>query len=178
MFDLAIDPKLSKEDFYVELLEQITAVISGQSNWMTNLANASAVIYHSMRALEHFQRKPINWAGFYLTMEEGKLLLGPFQGKVACTEIKFGHGVCGAAASERVTQVVKDVHAFPGHIACDSASNSEIVVPMILDNRLIGVLDIDCEQVEGFDDRDRAGLEAIVDVLVKGCSWPNVSIFM
>lgn len=101
---------------------------------MTNLANVAALIYHGLHSLEEHKAKPVNWAGFYVTdpTNDQKLILGPFQGKVACTEIQFGKGVCGAAATTQQTQVVKNVHEFPSHIACDSASNSEIVVPLIL----------------------------------------------
>ncbi|KAI8142581.1 GAF domain-like protein [Fennellomyces sp. T-0311] len=171
----AYDPSASKEQFYGELLEEIKAIVEGQKNWVTNLANASAVIYHGLRSLEHFQRKPINWAGFYLIdcSNANKLILGPFQGKVACTEIAVGKGVCGTAAEVKQTQVIMDVHAFPGHIACDSASNSEIVVPMLLGDRVIGVLDIDCEEKEGFSQEDRVGLEAVAKVLVESSEWPQ-----
>ncbi|KAG2228023.1 hypothetical protein INT45_012047 [Circinella minor] len=167
------DPLTPKGSFYNELLEETQAIVEGQKNWVTNLANASAVIYHGLRSLQHFQEKPINWAGFYIIdkNDSNKLILGPFQGKVACTEIALGKGVCGTAAQLMQTQVIKDVHAFPGHIACDSASNSEIVVPMVLDGHVIGVLDIDCEKVEGFSEEDRVGLEAIVEVLIKSSEW-------
>ncbi|KAI7879699.1 GAF domain-like protein [Lichtheimia hyalospora FSU 10163] len=175
MFDIQpnSNPLQPRDQFYNDLLEQIKAIVEGQRNWVTNLANASAVIYHELRSLEHFQSKPINWAGFYLVdpTNAEKLILGPFQGKLACTEIPFGKGVCGAAAATQQTQVIKDVHQFPGHIACDSASNSEIVVPMLLNGKIIGVLDIDCEKTEGFNDQDRVGLEAIVKVLVESCEW-------
>ncbi|KAI9310240.1 GAF domain-like protein [Dichotomocladium elegans] len=167
------NPSLPKDQFYADLLEVIKAITEDQTNWVTNLANASAVIYHELRSLAHFQEKPINWAGFYVTdpKDSKKLILGPFQGKVACTVIPFGKGVCGAAAQSRETQLVSDVHQFPGHIACDSASQSEIVIPMVADNRVIGVLDIDCEETDGFDEQDRAGLQAIVKVLVERCEW-------
>ncbi|KAG0238715.1 hypothetical protein BGW42_002581 [Actinomortierella wolfii] len=164
----------TKEEFYTELKEQIEAVVVGQRNWVTNLANASALIYHGLRQVTG---KPINWAGFYLldpTQETPSLILGPFQGKVACTEIRFGRGVCGTAAQLNKTQLVKDVHAFPGHIACDSASYSEIVVPLELDGRVIGVLDLDCEVVEGFDKVDQEGLEAVAKILVNACDWRGV----
>ncbi|CAO3567928.1 unnamed protein product [Mortierella alpina] len=173
---------------YEDLELQIQGVVDGQRNWVTNLANASALIYHGLRAVT---AKPINWAGFYVldkdaatsssasTAAEAQpkkdaLILGPFQGKVACTNIVFGRGVCGTAAAENKTLVVKDVHDFPGHIACDSASNSEIVVPLELNGRVIGVLDLDCEVTEGFDEVDQAGLEAVAKILVKACDWRGV----
>ncbi|KAG0262596.1 hypothetical protein DFQ27_002265 [Actinomortierella ambigua] len=164
----------SKEEFYSELKEQIEAIVVGQRNWVTNLANASALIYHGLRQVT---AKPINWAGFYLldpTQATPSLILGPFQGKVACTEIRFGRGVCGTAAQQNKTQLVKDVHSFPGHIACDSASNSEIVVPLDLNGRVIGVLDLDCEVVEGFDEVDQEGLEAVAKILVEACDWRSI----
>ncbi|KAG0042787.1 hypothetical protein BGZ83_012189 [Gryganskiella cystojenkinii] len=174
-----------KAEFYHDLEEQIQGVVYEQRNWITNLANASALIYHGLRAVTN---KPINWAGFYVldqttsslsssTTAERKdaLILGPFQGKVACTNIAFGRGVCGTAAAEKRTLLVKDVHEFPGHIACDSASNSEIVVPLILDGRVIGVLDLDCEVTEGFDEVDQAGLEVVAKILVESCDWRGVA---
>ncbi|KAL1935186.1 hypothetical protein VTP01DRAFT_4326 [Rhizomucor pusillus] len=171
---LNTDSSMTKEAFYPDLKDEIKAIVEGQRYWVTNLANASAVIYHGLRLLEHFQKKPINWVGFYIVnpQDANKLILGPFQGKVACTEIAFGKGVCGTGAATRQTQVIKDVHQFPGHIACDSASKSEIVVPMIYNDKVIGVLDIDCEETEGFDETDRIGLEAIVSILIDSCEWP------
>ncbi|KAF9204075.1 hypothetical protein BGZ49_005721 [Haplosporangium sp. Z 27] len=164
----------NKAEFYKDLEPQIQAVVDGQRNWVTNLANTSAVIYHGLREVTG---KPINWVGFYVLDQSASkeaLILGPFQGKIACTNIVFGRGVCGTAASEKKTLLVKDVHEFPGHIACDSASNSEIVIPLILDGRVIGVLDLDCEVVEGFDEVDQAGLEAVAKVLVGACDWRGV----
>ncbi|KAF9947711.1 hypothetical protein BGZ70_002544 [Mortierella alpina] len=175
----------SKAEFYEDLESQIQGIVDGQLNWVTNLANASALIYHGLRAVT---AKPINWAGFYVLDKDAAtssststaaetqpkkdaLILGPFQGKVACTNIVFGRGVCGTAAAENRTLVVKDVHDFPGHIACDSASSSEIVVPLELNGRVIGVLDLDCEVTEGFDEVDQAGLEAVAKILVKACDW-------
>ncbi|KAG0336187.1 hypothetical protein BG004_008167 [Podila humilis] len=172
----------NKAEFYQDLVEQVQAVIEGQRNWVTNLANTSALIYHGLRAVTG---KPINWVGFYVldqdqptptiaTPKKATLILGPFQGKVACTSIQFGRGVCGTAAEESRTLLVKDVHEFPGHIACDAASNSEIVVPLVLSGRVIGVLDLDCEVVEGFDEVDQAGLEKVTKILVEACDWRGV----
>ena len=114
----------------------------------------------------------INWAGFYL-YKNGELVLGPFQGKVACTHIKIGKGVCGTAAKESQTQLVKNVHKFPGHIACDSESNSEIVIPIIKNNNLIGVLDIDSPKLSRFDEADKKFLEEYVNIIEKYIEFPN-----
>ena len=119
---------------YPLLTAQLEALLSGERDFIANAAQFSAFVYHELEGL--------NWAGFYLVKDD-ELVLGPFQGKVACVRIAFGRGVCGAAAASRQTQRVEDVHAFPGHIACDSASNSELVVPLIKEGRLIGVLDLD-----------------------------------
>jgi GAF domain-containing protein len=125
---------------------------------LANAANLSALLYHSLPDL--------NWAGFYL-LRAGELVLGPFQGKVACVRIPLGQGVCGTAAQRRETIVVPDVHAFPGHIACDAASRSEIVLPLLHNGRLSGVLDLDSPIPERFDRDDAAGLEALVDLFLR-----------
>jgi len=141
---------------YRLLTEQLRALTDGVENTVTNLANAAALLYHSL--------DNINWAGFYL-LDGDRLLLGPFQGKPACTVIPVGKGVCGTAAAEGRTQLVADVHAFPGHIACDSASNSEIVVPLFKDGAVAGVLDIDSPVLSRFTEADREGLEAFAALL-------------
>ena len=141
---------------YTRLNEQLAALVHGVPHRIANLSNAAALLYNTLPDL--------NWAGFYL-MESGLLVLGPFQGKPACIEIQVGRGVCGTAAAEDRTQLVYDVHQFPGHIACDSASNSEIVVPIHGDGRIVGVLDIDSPRVGRFTEEDRVGLEAFVRVL-------------
>lgn len=141
---------------YLDLCESLSAVIDGVPHRIANLANASALLWEAMADL--------NWAGFYL-MENGRLVLGPFQGKVACVEIEVGKGVCGTAVLEKKTQLVPDVHAFSGHIACDSASNSEIVVPLFREGEVVGVLDIDSPLFNRFDERDRDGLEAFARIL-------------
>ncbi|RUS19478.1 GAF domain-like protein [Jimgerdemannia flammicorona] len=168
------DSNIPRPKFYAELVEQAKSLVEGQRNWVTNLSNISALVYHGLRSLERAKTKPVNWAGFYFAdpKDPTTLILGPFQGKIACTVIPFGKGVCGAAAATKQTQLVRDVHAFPGHIACDSASNSEIVVPLVLPSgRVIGVLDIDNEAIEGFDEDDKVGLEALVTVIVEGSDW-------
>ena len=141
---------------YKELIAQVDALTAGVPHKIANLANAAAAIWEAM--------EKINWAGFYL-MERGKLVLGPFQGKPACIEIAVGKGVCGTAVAERKTQLVEDVHRFPGHIACDSASNSEIVVPIYEKGEIFGVLDIDSPYYARFSTEDQAGLEELVRVL-------------
>ena len=141
---------------YKELIMQVDALTAGVPHLVANLANVSAAIWQEMDR--------INWAGFYL-MEGGKLVLGPFQGKPACIEIAVGKGVCGTAVAERKTQLVEDVHQFPGHIACDSASNSEIVVPIYKNGAVFGVLDIDSPYYARFTAEDQAGMEELVRVL-------------
>ena len=141
---------------YKELTAQIHALTQGVPHKIANFANASAAIWQAMDR--------INWAGFYF-MEQGKLVLGPFQGKPACIEIPVGKGVCGTAVQECRTILVEDVHQFPGHIACDSASNSEIVVPIFHNGEIFGVLDIDSPYYARFTAEDQAGLEALVRIL-------------
>ena len=141
---------------YKELCAELGALIDGVEHTVANLANASALIFDRMDNL--------NWAGFYLYDGE-KLVLNAFQGKPACIEIPMGRGVCGTAAARRETIVVPDVHKFEGHIACDSASQSEIVIPIVIDGDLFGVLDIDSPHTDRFDGEDKDGLEAFVNVL-------------
>ncbi len=150
--------------FYAQLHTELAAYIVNERDWLVNLANASALLY---------QRLPeLNWAGFYLWRGD-ELVLGPFQGKPACTRIALGRGVCGTTAKTRTTTVVPDVHAFPGHIACDAASASEIVVPMLRGEHLLGVLDLDSPRRGRFDAADAAGLELFVQKLVAGIDWPD-----
>ena len=143
---------------YKELIMQVDALTAGVPHLVANLSNVSAAIWQEM--------DNINWAGFYL-MEGGKLVLGPFQGKPACIEIPVGKGVCGTAVAQRKTQLVEDVHQFPGHIACDGASNSEIVVPIYKNGAVFGVLDIDSPYYARFTADDQAGMEELVRVLEK-----------
>ena len=144
----------SKRDFYASLAQQLTGLLEGEPDAIANAANMSALIYQLMPDL--------NWAGFYFMRGPG-LVLGPFQGKVACVRIPVGRGVCGSAVDRKESIVVPDVHAFPGHIACDGRSASEIVVPVYgPDGALLAVLDVDSERVAAFDDDDRSGLERIV----------------
>lgn len=143
---------------YELLAAQLQALLSGERDFIANAAQFSAFLYS--------QIEDLNWAGFYLNKDE-ELVLGPFQGQVACVRIAFGRGVCGAAAQSRQTQRVEDVHAFPGHIACDSASNSELVVPLIKDGRLIGVLDLDSPRLKRFGEVDQAGIERLAEIFLQ-----------
>ncbi len=147
----------TKPEHYRQLRQQLAALIGDERDFVANMANLSALLFHQLADL--------NWAGFYL-MKDGELVLGPFQGKPACIRIALGKGVCGTAAATRETQVVPDVHAFPGHIACDADSRSEIVVPLLADGQVIGVLDLDSPKPGRFDEDDRAGLEAIAGLLI------------
>jgi L-methionine (R)-S-oxide reductase len=156
-----LDSTQPKPILYRELARELGALLAGERDFIANLANSAALIYHSLPDL--------NWAGFYL-LKDGELVVGPFQGKPACVRIALGKGVCGTAAAQRTTVVVRDVHEFPGHIACDSASNSEIVVPMIHNGELLGVLDLDSPRLARFDENDRVGLEELVRVLTRSLS--------
>lgn len=152
---------LSVEDLekkYDMLIKQLDALLSGESNFYANLSNASALLN------QFFDR--INWVGFYV-MEEGELVLGPFQGLPACVRIQVGKGVCGTAVEKRASIIVPDVEAFPGHIVCDAASRSEIVIPIIKNEQVIGVLDIDSPELDRFSETDQIGLEKFVAVLNK-----------
>ena len=157
-----------KKELYSLLTKQLTALTDCEPHAIPNLANCAALLFYAL--------KDINWAGFYLTQTNestGKeyLLLGPFQGKTACIRIPSGRGVCGTALASGEIQLVKDVHEFPGHIACDSASNSEIVLPIRKDGKIVGVLDIDSPIVARFDEEDREGLQKLVEILEKACEF-------
>lgn len=149
-------------DFYKTLNAQAASLIEGENHLIPNLANISALLFQSL--------KNINWAGFYTVEKDDDkeyLLLGPFQGKPACIRIPFGKGVCGTAVTKNQTQLVEDVHKFPGHIACDSASNSEIVIPIHKNGKVIAVLDIDSPFLSRFTTDDKEGLEKLVETLEK-----------
>lgn len=146
----------SKADLYRDLASALTAITDGEPDPIANMANAAALIWQFLPDL--------NWAGFYRNVG-GELMLGPFQGKAACIRIPIGKGVCGAAAETLETQLVPDVHAFPGHIACDADSRSELVVPIVRDGALIAVLDLDSPSPARFDDQDAAGCEALAAIL-------------
>jgi GAF domain-containing protein len=148
---------------YRALLTELGGLLSGERDWLVNLANTAALL--------NLRLPDLNWAGFYL-WRGGELVLGPFQGKPACVRIARGRGVCGTAASKRATVIVADVHQFPGHIACDATSASEIVVPLAIAGRQIGVLDLDSPHTHRFTDHDRAGLEEVARLLIAGTDWP------
>jgi L-methionine (R)-S-oxide reductase len=158
MFSISQTSHASKAAQYDDLLQQARSLLGDESDFIANAANFSALVYHSLPDL--------NWAGFYL-FDGTELVVGPFQGKPACVRIALGRGVCGTAARERRTQVVPDVEAFPGHIACDSASRSEIVVPLVAaDGALIGVWDVDSPVAGRFDEEDALGMEALCKAFV------------
>jgi L-methionine (R)-S-oxide reductase len=154
-----------KPRLYEELARQLAALIEGEADLVANSANMAALIYHGLPAL--------NWAGFYFTRQH-ELVLGPFQGKPACLRIPWGEGVCGTAAARGAAIVVPDVHEFPGHIACDPESRSELVVPLIGNSRVLGVLDLDSPVPGRFDEDDRAGCERLVAIfLAHQLRWPE-----
>jgi len=150
MYDFTADPNLPKPELYRELVGAARAIVDGEPDAVANMANLSALIWQFLPQL--------NWAGFY-RMVDGELVLGPFQGKAACIRIPLGQGVCGTAAANGETQLVPDVHAFPGHIACDAASASELVVPVMRDGQVIAVIDLDSPVLNRFDADDAAGIE-------------------
>ena len=152
-FDIAAG---SKAELYRDLASALDGLTADEPDAIANMANAAALIWEYLPDL--------NWAGFYRNVG-GALVLGPFQGKAACIRIAFGAGVCGAAAATRETQRVEDVHAFPGHIACDAASASELVVPIVVDGKVLGVLDLDSPLVGRFDAEDQAGCERLIALL-------------
>ena len=147
----------NKDADYASLAEELNSLLAGEPDFIANAANTSALLFDAL--------PDINWAGFYF-LRNGELVVGPFQGKPACVRIPLGKGVCGTAASSRKTIVVRDVHEFPGHIACDAASQSEIVVPLLRGDELLGVLDIDSPSVGRFDDADRRGIERLATLFV------------
>ena len=152
------DPALPKAEAYRDLLSQAEGLFHGETDAIANAANLSALIYHGLPDL--------NWAGFYLLRSADELVLGPFQGQPACIRIPLGRGVCGTAAERRESVLVEDVHAFPGHIACDAASRSELVVPLLRDGKVLGVLDLDSPRPNRFDAEDQAGIEALAALWV------------
>jgi L-methionine (R)-S-oxide reductase len=153
----------NKRDFYASLAQQLTGLLEGEPDAIANAANMSALIYQFLPDL--------NWAGFYFMRGPG-LVLGPFQGRAACVRIPVGRGVCGTAVERRASIMVPDVHAFPGHIACDSASRSELVVPLIKDGTVLGVLDLDSPSRNRFDEDDREGCERLVQIYLKASELP------
>src|SRR5215210_8156412 len=157
MYDHKIEAA-DKPTLYADLASALEGLVAGEPDGIANMANAAALIFETL--------PDVNWVGFYRNVG-GELVLGPFQGRPACIRIPFGTGVCGAAAETRQVHRVEDVHAFPGHIACDSASNSEIVVPLIRDGELLGVLDIDSPKTARFTEEDEAGCVKLGEILAK-----------
>ena len=157
MYDLKIEAA-DKPTLYADIASALEGLVAGESDGIANMANAAALLWESL--------PDINWVGFYRNVA-GELVLGPFQGRPACIRIPFGTGVCGAAAATRQVQRVDDVHAFPGHIACDSASNSELVVPIVRDGQLIAVLDLDSPSIGRFSAEDEAGCVRLAEILAK-----------
>lgn len=156
----------SKSELYLLLAKQLQSLFEGETDGLANISNMTALVYSGL--------PEVNWAGFYF-FKGGQLVLGPFQGKPACTRIAPGKGVCGMAAAQRRSVVTPNVHEFPGHIACDSASASEIVVPIVVNGDLLGVFDVDSPTVGRFDDEDRVGMESLVAVFVDAlCEWSAV----
>ncbi len=166
MFVLKTPTAGEKRERYHDLNQQLAALVAGESDPLANTANMTALFYEALPEL--------NWLGFYF-LRGGELVLGPFQGKVACVRIALGRGVCGTAARERKTIVVPDVHAFAGHIACDAASRSEIVVPLLAGQQLLGVLDLDSPRENRFDADDAAGLEEAMRILVQSCDLSRLT---
>ena len=155
MYDFKIEAT-DKPTLYRDLASALEGLVGGEPDGIANMANAAGLIWETL--------PDINWVGFY-RMIDGELVLGPFQGRPACIRMKLGEGVCGTAAQTREVQLVEDVHSFPGHIACDSASNSEIVVPLIRDGQVLGVLDIDSPSLARFDEEDRAGVVKLGEIM-------------
>ena len=152
----------SPEQYYQSLNAQLAALFTGERDLICNAAQLSAFIMQTIEGL--------NWAGFYFA-RDNELVLGPYVGKVACTRIPFGRGVCGAAAQSQTVQRIDDVHAFPGHIACDVASASELVIPLVVEGKLMGVFDIDSPREKRFSEQDQQGIQAMLDTFVAACDW-------
>lgn len=162
MFDVNSQTFTTKAECYRSIHSQLQHLLEGERDLIANASNAAALIFHTL--------PDVNWAGFYFN-RDNELVLGPFQGKPACVRIAIGKGVCGTCAEKKETIIVKDVNEFPGHIACDSASNSEIVIPIVKFNRLIGLLDVDSPLTERFDNEDKLGLEAFIRIF---CQHTNL----
>lgn len=158
------DTREAKEAMYADLRTQLQGLLHGESDWIANTANFSSLVFHSVPGL--------NWAGFYFLKTADELVLGPFQGKPACIRIQKGRGVCGATVVKRAPIVVPDVHAFPGHIACDSSSRSELVVPIFARGEVVGVFDLDSPLPGRFDDTDAQGVQSLVQLLEQTLTAP------
>ncbi|KAL4894406.1 GAF domain-like protein [Aspergillus ambiguus] len=174
----------SKAEIYTQVIEQAKGLVTGQRNWVSNFSNVASLLWHAYAALPS-PSSSVNWAGFYIREDKFPalssaqstpkkndiLLLGPFQGRPACQEIRFGRGVCGTAAQKRETVVVSDVLNFPGHIACDASSRSEIVVPILVGGETVAIIDIDCTETDGFNKEDEKYLEELAALLAESCDW-------
>jgi GAF domain-containing protein len=158
MFQTAKIDQADKKEFYRELAQQLTGLLHGERDVIANAANTSALMFEMMPEL--------NWAGFYFLKSKDELVLGPFQGRTACVRIAVGRGVCGTAVEKGQSILVEDVHAFPGHIACDAASRSELVVPLSHNGEILGVIDLDSPVTSRFDADDQAGIEALAEIFV------------
>ena len=158
MYDFAPDPAADKDETLRQLTEAARALVAGEPDGVANMANLAALVWQYLPGL--------NWAGFYRAIGD-ELVLGPFIGKPACIRIPFGKGVCGTAAASGTTQLVRDVHAFPGHIACDAASQSELVVPVLRDGRVIAVIDLDSPELARFDEVDAHGIERLAEAIAE-----------
>ncbi|KAF1962145.1 GAF domain-like protein [Byssothecium circinans] len=165
---------LSKKEVYAQVLEQAKTLFEGQRNWVgcCNFSNTASLLWHAYHSLPS-PSSAVNWSGFYFVdpLNPSQLILGPFFGQVACQTIAFGRGVCGAAAKEAKTQLVRDVEAFPGHIACDGASRSEIVVPIVKGGKVVAIIDVDCAELNGFTEEDQAALEELAELLAQSCDF-------
>lgn len=158
----------NKKEFYIALNNQLKALIGDEKDIIANMSNFTSLLYHSL--------KKINWLGFYI-FKSGELVLGPFQGKPACIRIAIGQGVCGTAAKKKEILIVNNVHEFEGHIACDTASKSEIVIPILKDKQIFGVLDIDSPEFDRFDEDDKIGLEQLVKSIIGKSNLDHVDDF-
>ncbi len=165
MHESSFDRSVPKPELYASSPASLEALIGDEPDSLANLANAAALIWEALPG--------INWAGFYI-LRGSELVLGPFQGRPACVRIAMGKGVCGTAAAKRETLVVPDVNAFPGHIACDAASRSEIVVPLVANGKLAGVLDVDAPKENRFDEEDRKGLQNVARILIPRVNWNEI----
>jgi L-methionine (R)-S-oxide reductase len=155
-------PTGTKEEQYTSMIRQLKSLLEDERDWLANLSNTASFLANALHE--------INWVGFYLLKDE-ELVLGPFMGKPACVRIAVGKGVCGTAVAENQTQVVADVHQFPGHIACDADSRSEIVIPLVVDNKVIGVLDLDSPVLNRFETVDKEYLEQLAAILIEETDW-------
>ncbi|KAF2029247.1 GAF domain-like protein, partial [Setomelanomma holmii] len=172
---------MSKKEVYAQVLDQARLLFDGQRSWVcrsliswddSNFSNTSALLWHAFHSLPS-PSNAVNWAGFYFTnpSKPDELILGPFQGQVACQTIAFGRGVCGTAAATQTIQLVPDVEKFPGHIACDGATKSEIVVPIVKTGKVVAIIDIDCAELHGFGKEDQEALEELARLLAEACDF-------